>query len=214
MSLAIPSEPLAIPVAHGQLEARLHAPESPWAAALVCHPHPLLGGTMNNPVAYRLARGLYGAGLAVLRFNFRGVGASTGSWGEVTGEEQDAQAGLELLAARFPGLPLWVAGFSFGARVGLLVGARDGRVERLLGAGLALSAFDHSEFERCAKPKAFVQAEQDEYGGAAQVAAFVERLPEPKRLRVVAGTTHLFPGRLPELEREIDDAVAWLRGLR
>src|SRR5258708_31867953 len=126
-----PSGRLAIPVAHGQLEAILKAPASPVAAAVVCHPHPLGGGTMNNNVVYRAAKALHEAGLAVLRFNFRGVGASTGRYDGGAGEEEDALAALDLLAQLHPRLPLWMAGFSFGARVGLSVGARDVRVEKL-----------------------------------------------------------------------------------
>ena len=144
-----PSGRFAIPVAHGQLEAILKEPESPVAAAVVCHPHPLGGGTMNNNVVYRAAKALNEAGLAVLRFNFRGVGASTGRHDGGAGEEEDALAALDLLAQRYPDLPLWMAGFSFGARVGLTVGARDGRIERLLGVGLALRMFDYHFLDAC-----------------------------------------------------------------
>jgi alpha/beta superfamily hydrolase len=205
-----PSGHLSIPVSHGQLEAILKEPAAPVAAAVVCHPHPLGGGTMNNNVVYRVGKALGDAGVAVLRFNFRGVGASTGRHDGGAGEEEDALAALELLAARHPDLPLWMAGFSFGARVGLTVGAREPRVTKLLGVGLALSMFDYSFLNACAKPKAVIQAGNDEYGGRAVVEPAVASMIEPKRLWVVDGASHLFPRHLTELEAAAGAASAWL----
>ena len=159
-----PSGRTVIPVAHGELEAIVREPAAPTAAAVVCHPHPQGGGTLNNNVVYRLAKALVDGGAATLRFNFRGVGASTGAYAEGIGEEDDARAAIDFLRARHPTLPLWVAGFSFGARVGLSVGARDPRVDKLLGVGLALKMFDYSFLSACPKPKAIIQASDDEYG--------------------------------------------------
>ncbi len=213
------SEPLSpsgrtiIPVAHGQLEATLRAPEAPRAAAVVCHPHPRGGGTMNNNVVYRLAKALVDGGVAALRFNFRGVGASTGAYAEGIGEEEDARAALDFLAARHPDLPLWMAGFSFGARVGLSVGARDARVGKLLGVGLALQMFDYGFLASCPKPKAVVQAANDEYGGRAAIEAAVAGMAEPKRLWVVDDASHLFPGQLDPFETAARAAVAYLAPL-
>jgi alpha/beta superfamily hydrolase len=210
------SEPLSpsgrtmIPVAHGQLEAILRAPDAPRAAAVVCHPHPRGGGTMNNNVVYRLAKALVEGGVAALRFNFRGVGASTGAYAEGIGEEEDARAALDFLAAHHPGLPLWMAGFSFGARVGLSVGARDGRVGKLLGVGLALRMFDYGFLGSCTKPKAIIQASDDEYGGRAEIEDAVAGMAEPKRLWVVDGATHLFPGQLDPFETAARAAVGYL----
>jgi alpha/beta superfamily hydrolase len=211
-----PSGRLAIPVAHGQLEALLREPAAgapPFAAAVVCHPHPLHGGTMNNNVVYRVAKALGDAGAAVLRFNFRGVGASTGRYADGVGEEDDARDALAFLAARHPGVPLWMAGFSFGARVGLTVGARDPQVAKLLGVGLATNMLDFAFLETCAKPKAFIQAAEDELGPRTAIEPLVARLPEPKRLWLVAGATHLFPGHLDPLEKAAQEAVAYLRAL-
>jgi len=205
-----PSGRLSILVAHGQLEAILKEPAAPVAAAVVCHPHPLGGGTMNNNVVYRVAKALGDAGVAVLRFNFRGVGASTGRHDGGAGEEEDALAALELLALRHPDLPLWMAGFSFGARVGLTVGAREPRVTKLLGIGLALSMFDYTFLNTCAKPKAVIQAANDEYGGRAVVEPAVASMIEPKRLWIVDGASHLFPQHLGELESAAAGASAWL----
>jgi alpha/beta superfamily hydrolase len=205
-----PSGRLVIPVDHGELEAILKEPASPVAAAVVCHPHPLGGGTMNNNVVYRLAKALNDAGVAVLRFNFRGVGASTGRHDGGAGEEDDTLAALEVLAQRHPTLPLWMAGFSFGARVGLTVGAREARVQKLVGIGLALSMFDYSFLNGCGKPKAVIQAANDEYGGRAEVETAVAAMAEPKRLWVVDGATHLFPQHLGELESAAGEAARWL----
>src|SRR6185295_11366056 len=127
-----PSGRVVIPVGHGQLEGILRAPSSAVAAAVVCHPHPRGGGTMNNNVVYRAAKALVAGGVTTLRFNFRGVGASTGSYAEGIGEEEDVQAAVDFLREQAPGKEIWIAGFSFGARVGLRVGARSDDVAKHL----------------------------------------------------------------------------------
>jgi hypothetical protein len=199
-----------IPVAHGGLEAILREPAAPIAAAVVCHPHPLGGGTMNNNVVYRTAKVLVEAGIAALRFNFRGVGASSGRHADGQGEEEDVRAALATLRARHPALPLWVAGFSFGARVGLTVAAEDVQVTKLLGIGLALTMFDHRRLASCTKPKAFIQGSEDEYGPRAAIEAAVGEMSEPKRLWIVEGASHLYPGHLDAFEAAAREAVAWL----
>jgi alpha/beta superfamily hydrolase len=206
-----PSGRLVIDVEHGHLEAILKEPAAPVAAAVICHPHPLGGGTMNNNVVYRLGKALVDGGVAALRFNFRGVGASTGRHDGGEGEEDDARAALDALAQRHPHLPLWVAGFSFGARVGLTVGAEDARVSKLLGIGLALTMFDYSFLNACPKPKALIQAADDEYGGRTAVEAAVTAMAEPKHLWVVDGASHLFPQHLAQMEGAAAEATAWLR---
>lgn len=205
-----PSGSCDIPVSHGHLEGRLRAPESPRRAAVVCHPHPKFGGTMNNNVVYRVARALEDRGTAVLRFNFRGVGRSTGEYGEGAAEEEDVRAALDFVAAQYPALPLWLAGFSFGARVGLKVALDDPRVSHLIGAGLAIRMFDLGYLSRNTKPLAVVQASEDEYGGQGEIEPFVSALPQPHRLWIVDGATHLFPGKLDELEVAAGEAVDWL----
>lgn len=203
--------PVSVPVSHGALEGLVQEPDRPRFAAVACHPHPQHGGTMANNVIYRVARGLYDGGGAVLRFNFRGVGRSTGTWGDAVGELEDVTAALDFLSTRHPGLPLWVAGFSFGARVGLEAAVRDGRAVRLLGVGLALSVFDQSFLEPVTLPKAFIQGSEDEFGGAEAIERAVGRMAGPKRLEVVPGATHLFPGRLAELQAAVARAVEWLQ---
>ena len=206
-----PSGRLVVPVAHGGLESVLREPPRPIAAAVVCHPHPMHGGTMNNNVVYRTAKALVEGGVAALRFNFRGVGASTGRYGDGIGEEEDVRAAIAFLRARHPELPIWIAGFSFGARVGLSVGAHSDDVAKLLGIGMALSMFDYRFLAACPKRKAFVQASEDEFGGRAAIEAAVRDMAEPKRLWIVDGASHLFPGVLDRFERAAGEAVAWLK---
>ncbi len=202
---------LQIPVGHGRLEALLEEPESDIrGTAVVCHPHPQFGGTMHNNVAYRMAKVLVRHGYAALRFNFRGVGASTGIHSEGIGEQEDVTAAIDCLADRHPALPLWVAGFSFGARVGLEVGARDQRVVKLLGVGLVPRMFDFAFLIACAKPKAFVHAAEDELAELAPVQGIFDQVPGPKKLAVVAGAKHLYPGKLDDLERAIEECVVFL----
>ena len=174
-----PSGRFDLPIAHGRLEALLKEPAAPRRAAVVCHPHPKGGGTMNNNVVYRMAKVLEESGAAVLRFNFRGVGRSTGDYGEGVAEADDVRAALDFMATRHPGLPLWLAGFSFGARVGLGVGIEDVRVSELLAVGLAVRMFDlrHLHQPRHDKPLAIVQATEDEYGPRPEIETFVQADP-------------------------------------
>src|SRR5580692_9929924 len=142
----------------GRLEALLWSPSagSPPMAALVCHPHPLFGGTMHNKVVYQAAKSLDALGLPVLRFNFRGTGLSEGKHDLGVGERKDVRAALDFLAAEFPGIPLLVAGFSFGCWVGLRAGCEDGCVSSLIGLGAPVNNTDFSYLARCEKPKLFV----------------------------------------------------------
>src|SRR5918912_1559782 len=166
-----PAGNLQIPAPHGRLEAILKEPRGAGAraAALVLHPHPLHGGTMHNKVVFRTARGLEDAGAVTLRVNFRGVGHSTGEHtGARGGEQEDARVALDYLVEKYPSLPLFLAGFSFGARVGLEVGTEDERVNYLIGVGtpvgIAEREFDFSFVQGCRKPLLLVQGECDEFG--------------------------------------------------
>jgi alpha/beta superfamily hydrolase len=207
-----PSGRFDLPVAHGRLEALLKETPDAVRAAVVCHPHPKGGGTMNNNVVYRVAKALEERGSTVLRFNFRGVGRSTGVHDDGIGEGDDVRAAVDFLAARYPGLPLWLAGFSFGSRVGLAFAMNDPRITHLLGVGLAVRMFDLSFMTgpHHGKPLAVVQADNDEYGDRPEIEAFFSQLPDPKRLWIVENATHLFPGRLDGLEEAAGAAVDWL----
>ena len=196
----------------GGLEAMLWTtPEaSPHFAALVCHPHPLFGGTMHNKVVYQAAKALHRRGFPVLRFNFRGAGLSEGAHDRGRGEQQDVRTALDYLAKEFPGRPILLAGFSFGSWVGLRVGCEDARVAALIGLGIPVAKSDLSYLTGCAKPKLFVQGENDEFGPRAEVEAFVATVPEPKRLVIVEGVDHFFAGKLEEVGAAIDLWVAEL----
>lgn len=197
-----PAFALAGPV--GPLEALYEeAGSAPRAAALVLHPHPLYGGTMHNKVVYRLARALRRAGLPTLRINFRGVGASAGRYDEGRGEVDDARAALDWLAARQAGRPLWVAGFSFGAWVGVTLGGRDPRVVRLIAAGLPVKLEGLGYLADLGhRPLLVVQGQHDEHGPPSAVRDALAAHPTA-RLHVVPGTDHFFDGRLDDLEREV-----------
>lgn len=181
-------------------------------AALVCHPHPLYGGTLHNKVVFHSMKALNSFGFPVLRFNFRGAGLSEGEHDHGRGEVEDVRAALEWLDAEFH-LPLIFAGFSFGAAVGLAAACGDARVQELVGLGLPLlaieeRAYDFGFLQTCQKPKLFISGARDQYGPRAALEELVKGLPEPKRLIRIEGADHFFEGRL----RELRDAIeSWLR---
>jgi uncharacterized protein len=194
----------------GRLEAILWTPSSPSArsplAAVVCHPHPLFGGTMHNKVIYQTAKALDALDIPVLRFNFRGAGLSAGVHDRGLGERDDVRAALDFLASEFPGVPLLLAGFSFGAGVGMRAGCEDPRVSHLIGLGIPVNSTDFSFLRQCNKPKLFVHGSNDEHGAIEKVKALIPTLPGGNRLVVVEGVDHFFAGKLDQLGRAIN---AW-----
>jgi uncharacterized protein len=203
---------LAGPV--GKLEAVLWKPAhgvSPRFAAVVCHPHPLFGGTLHNKVVYQAAKALDAHKGAVLRFNFRGTGLSEGKHDRGIGERDDVRAALDFLASEFSGQPLLLAGFSFGCWVGLRVGCEDSRVQRLIGIGAPVNNSDFSYLETCSKPKLFVHGSNDEFGDVQRVENLVNSLHGEKKLVVVDGVNHFFTGKIEELGGAISD---WMAGWR
>jgi uncharacterized protein len=193
----------------GKLEAVLWTPQHetpPKSAALVCHPHPLFGGTLHNKVVYQAAKALDGLGLPVLRFNFRGAGLSEGKHDRGRAEQDDVRTAVNFLATEFPGKPLLLAGFSFGCWVGLRVGCEDNRVERLVGIGAPVNGSDFSYLQQCFKPKLFVHGSNDEHGDINKVRAMVETLPGENELVVVEGVNHFFTGKIEQLGAAIS---AW-----
>jgi alpha/beta superfamily hydrolase len=191
----------------GRLEGILMLPQAPpVAAAVVCHAHPLHGGMMHFKVVFRAAKALQSAGLAVLRFNFRGVGRSEGAHDHGTGEQEDARAALFEMQDRFPGLPLVLGGFSFGSAMALRVAARDARVRAVFALGFPLDREEgRVPLEEVRQPRLFVQGESDEFGAGEALRARVEALPPPRVLVVVAGADHFFDGRLDALQGAIAD---------
>lgn len=198
----------------GRLEALLEEPDdaAPLEAALVCHPHPQHGGTMHNKVVYRIARGLRSAGAVVLRFNYRGVNLSEGEYAHGEGETEDARAALHWLRDCYPGLPMTLAGFSFGSRVALKLAcgklACGEPVRRVIAVGFPTVYSDKSYLEGCTVPRVFVQSTHDQYGPLADLEALVAGLPEPKRLVTVEAQDHFFGGALENLE-EVVRAMRW-----
>ncbi len=193
----------------GRLEALWEEPPSPRAVAVVCHPHPLHGGTMHTHAVHRIAGAARGRGVSTLRFQFRGVGLSAGAHDGGRGEQEDVRAALIWAAARRPGAPLLLAGFSFGARMALAVGCGDPAVEGLLVAGLA----DRESAEAacaCPKPLAWIQAERDEFMPPAEAEGLLRGSGAPRRKALVHGTSHLFTAALDELVREAAAAFDWL----
>jgi alpha/beta superfamily hydrolase len=189
----------------GRLEAVLMTPEEPpVAAAVVCHAHPLHGGMMHFKAVFRAAKALQGEGLAVLRFNFRSVGRSEGVHDDGNGEQEDARAALSELERRFPGLPLVLGGFSFGAVVALRVAARDARVRAVFALGFPLVRFgDAATLQAPAQPRLFVQGELDQFGAGVTLRHLVEPLPPPRELVVVPAANHFFDGQLDALQAAI-----------
>jgi alpha/beta superfamily hydrolase len=194
----------------GRLEAIFWKPQGaawPPLAAVLCHPHPLFGGTMHNKVIYQTAKSLDALGLPVLRFNFRGAGLSAGTHDRGRGEREDVRAALDFLASEFPGVPLLLAGFSFGCWVGLRVGCEDPRVTELIGLGTPVNNTDFSFLESCAKPKLFVHGSNDEHGDVRKVEVLVASLPGENQMVVVPDADHFFAGKLNQLDTAI---TKWL----
>jgi alpha/beta superfamily hydrolase len=194
----------------GRLEAVLWTPRSPTPpalAALVCHPHPLFGGTMHNKVVFQAAKSIDALGVPVLRFNFRGAGLSDGVHDRGTGERDDVCTALQFLIAEFPGVPLLVAGFSFGSVVGLRGGCQSPEVTQLIALGLPVNNADVSFLFECRKPKLFVHGSKDEHGDVRKARALVPSLPGENQLVIVEGVDHFFTGKLSEVDRAI---TTWL----
>ena len=204
-----PKGNLFIPASHGQLEAILKEPtgESAKGVALVCHPHPLGQGTMHNKVVYRAAAGLIDAGLTTLRFNFRGVGASTAEHhGE--DEKQDVLDALDYLSENYPNQPITLAGFSFGSRIGTEVAMTDERVVRLISIGTPIDKYDDFDYlENLRKPILFVHGDKDEFGSVESLNALVAKVSEntDTKLIVFQDCGHFFDDHLTQLKNAIHD---------
>ncbi len=194
----------------GELEAILWTStrfRKPPLAAVVCHPHPLFGGTFHNKVVYQAAKSLDSLGIPALRFNFRGAGLSTGVHDQGRGELEDVQAAVDYLAEEFPATPLLLGGFSFGSWVGLRIGCSDPRVTELIGIGVSVNKSDFSYLRSCAKPKLFVHGANDEFGALQKVKELVSDLPGENRLVFVDHADHFFTGHLLEFDQAITN---WL----
>lgn len=199
-----PKGDLFIPASHGVLEAILKQPSGTRrGVGLVCHPHPLGGGTMHNKVVFRAAAGLVDAGLTALRFNFRGVGASTGVHNEIEGGVEDVYDALNWLADKYPDEDLTLAGFSFGSRVGMQAGMADPRVKRLISIGTPVEKYrDYGFLADVAKPILFLHGDRDEFCSVAGLRSLTDRIPQAEVV-IFDNCGHFFDDRLNELRGTI-----------
>jgi uncharacterized protein len=197
----------------GQLEALLNSgAENAAYAGLVCHPHPLYGGTLHNKVVFHAMKALNSFGFPVLRFNFRGTGLSRGEHDHGLGEADDVRTAMEWLDGEFH-LPMIFAGFSFGAAVGLPVACPDGRVKAVIGLGVPVAPADDRVYDleflkSCNKPKLLLSGARDPFGPRKALEALEASLPEPKKLVIIEGGDHFFEGRLKEMREALE---AWIK---
>ena len=193
----------------GPLEGLLDPAESPRAAVVFAHPLPSHGGTMHTKAVFQGAKGLSRIGCAVLRFNFRGVGASAGTFDAGPGEMEDFKAALDYMETQYPSVTLWAAGFSFGAWAALEVGAADPRVSVLIGIAPPITR-EHYSFANTletARPKFLVHGDLDQIVPLKDLWAFYARLKEPKELVVIPGGNHLFEGHTAEVGEALEDLL-------
>lgn len=206
-----PKGNLYVPASHGKLEAILKEPGGDVnGVALVCHPHPLGGGTMHNKVVFRASAGLIDAGLITIRFNFRGVGDSTGEHDDGEGEKDDVRDVLDYLSEHYPGQPITLAGFSFGSRVGSEVALRDERVVRLISIGTPVDKYkDFGFLENLRKPILFVHGDSDEFGSVESLNELVAKVSAvtDTTLKVFQNCGHFFEGHLSQLRDAMHDWV-------
>jgi alpha/beta superfamily hydrolase len=195
----------------GRLEALLNAgaPDASHSA-LVCHPHPLFGGTMHNKVVFHAMKALHSFGFPVLRFNFRGTGLSQGTHDEGRGEQDDVRTALAWLKSSF-GLPVMFAGFSFGAAVGTRVACADPDVPAIISLGTPVAAegreYSFDFLKHCRKPKLFLSGDHDEFGPHTELERIVASAAEPKELVFIPGD-HYFAEHLDEMRLTIESWLA------
>lgn len=201
----------------GRLEAKLWEPTdgaAPRAAAVMCHPHPPSGGTMDNKVVFRAARGLQMAGLAVLRFDFRGVRRSEGVHDGHGGEADDLGAALDFMAERYPALELWAGGFSFGARTAAQRALVDARIARLVLVALPVLAFDVSYIRDVKQPGFILMAQNDEFGTLAELSRRFPGILGRFETSEIQGSGHFFDQTTLEVQKRVRDYAERVLGER
>jgi uncharacterized protein len=201
-----PQGNLFIPCLHGRLEAILKEPAEKFrGVALVAHPHPLGHGTMHNKVVFRAAAGLSNANLVTLRFNFRGVGLSTGTHDDGRGEQDDIKTALDFLSENYPNEPITFAGFSFGSRFGTEIAINDDRIVRIISIGTPVDKYDYEFLRDCDKPILFVHGDSDEFGKVEKLQKLFDSLTktDDKEMVVFENCGHFFDNRLNELRDTI-----------
>jgi alpha/beta superfamily hydrolase len=193
----------------GPLEALLDAAESePRAIAVFGHPHPLHGGTMHTKALYQAAKAMPRIGVAALRINFRGVGRSAGTFDAGLGEKDDFRAAIAFAQERFPNVPVWAAGMSFGAWIAMTVGADDPRVSLLLGIAPPVDRYDFDALKTCTLPKFIIHGDSDELISIKEIRKFYAQMPEPKELAAIEDANHLFEGKTSMVGEAVEDLLA------
>lgn len=202
-------ERLQLPGPAGQIQAVVETPGNAVARAfgVICHPHPLYGGTLDNKVIYTLSRAFHELGVPTIRFNFRGVGASEGEYADGIGETGDALAMVSYGRERWDGTETWLAGFSFGGAVAIRAAA-SARPARLVAVAPAVSRVDLTGVVPPEGPWLIVQGDADELVSAAEVQEWAAKQPHPPQLALLRGGEHFFHGRLNELREAV---TAFLR---
>jgi len=202
---------LWIPGPAGRLEAALRIAERPLATAVVAHPHPLHGGTLDNAVVFHAERELHRAGLTTLRFNFRGVGGSEGQHDDGHGEVEDVAAAVAWLRGLGDSVPALLVGYSFGSWCAIRCALGDPSIRGVVAIGLPVSIYDLAPpVASLGRPLAVIQADADEFGSLDAVREVLAHARPPALLRVVPGTTHLFPGKARQAAAEVVAAVQQL----
>jgi alpha/beta superfamily hydrolase len=192
----------------GALETILDRPAGePRAAVVFAHPLPTEGGTMHTKVVFQSAKALARIGCVVLRFNFRGVGLSAGAWDRGRGEMDDFRAAVDYIAAVYPGLDVWAAGFSFGAYIATTVGAGDPRLCALIAIAPPVDRYEFAPVKHSRKPKFIIHGGRDELISIRMVRHFYAQLHEPKELVEIDGANHLFDGQAAEVGDALVDLL-------
>lgn len=192
----------------GRLEARIDEPAGPpRAVAVVAPPHPELGGSLHDRVVYHATQGLTRAGCAVVRFTFRGGGASEGRFTGGDGERDDFRAVLDVAAARYPDLPIWAVGYSFGAWIAADVAAADPRVTQIVAIAPPVASYDFDAVVQAGKPVFLIHGERDHLAPLKSVQRFYGTLSEPRELIVVDGADHVFDGHVSEIADTLADLL-------
>ncbi|MGA7616973.1 MAG: alpha/beta fold hydrolase [Thermoanaerobaculia bacterium] len=188
----------------GRLEALYREIERPVGVAVVAHPHPLGGGTLHNKVVFRAARGLEAAGIATIRFNFRGVGASQGKHEQGDGEQADFEAALNWIIGRHPGAKVIAGGFSFGAWVGSRVACTRADVDAVFLIGAPINKYNLVYLKRCDKPLLFIHGSRDEFGDAERLGELAEHCMDAEMV-LVSGADHFFKDQLDIVEATLTE---------
>ena len=186
----------------GRLEAVYREMIDPLGVAVICHPHPLHGGTLHNKVVFRASRGLEAADVATLRFNFRGVGTSQGRHDDGEGEQRDFEAALRWIRSRHPGKKILAGGFSFGAWVASRVACQLPEVDAVFLIGAPIDNYDLLYLSRCRKPKLLIHGSRDEHGDPEKLARYVEQWSECEMV-LVEGADHFFANQLEVVEESM-----------